>query len=298
MQRILVVIVESTLSVRLNVCACKPNVRAHLGQRCNRRACAAEFYGFEGFVSDLNLVPKEPHGNRKSNHHETVKDMRTIPYIIIVVSWLIGEFARKAERLALILMMSATSMMCTYIYAECQDIVQVDLVINKVVYETEEGYVSTSKGIFLLPGSSTEIAMDTQAFTALIKNLTRLIGKQSIFYVHGRTVVGVASESQGFIFTPEYKKREKTIYVSPPLRISTILRYWDADTYRISARTIDGIFCVLNTFEVSDYYRKVYQKLDGHSKMQVESDIKVTILYHKIEDSYECQGEIEDIEFP
>lgn len=171
------------------------------------------------------------------------------------------------------------------------------VVIKNVVYETEEGYVVTNKGVYALPNPSTEVVIENAAFTILVDSLKRVTGKEAVLYIHNDTVVGISSESEGINFVPEYKKRKKIVYSSPPLKISTTLKRWDADSYRLSIITNDGTFCIFNTFEVSDYYKKVFGKLKKYYGMGIILDAKITILYHKIENSYECQGEIEDIEF-
>jgi hypothetical protein len=180
---------------------------------------------------------------------------------------------------------------------EGNELRKIKLVVKNVVYETEEGYISTDKGTFALPNPSTEVAMRDTTFAILIDNLKRVIGKESVLYIDGDTVVGISSESEGINFVPEYKKRKKIVYALPPLKISTILKHWDLDTYRLSIRTPDGTFCIFNTFEVSDYYKKVYRKLRARYGPETNLDAQITILYHEIESPNECVGEIEDIEF-
>lgn len=182
-------------------------------------------------------------------------------------------------------------------FAKAYEVKKIKVVVENVVSETEEGYVSTNKGIFDLPSLFTEIDIENTKLDLLIDNLKKIIGKESVLYVDGNTVVGIFSESQKIEFMPNYRKREKKKYTLLPLKISTKLTYWNTDSYRLSIRTSDGTFCIFNTFEVSDYYNKVYKKLKEHYKEKVVVNAKIIIFYHKIEDSYECQGEVEDVEF-
>ena len=187
-------------------------------------------------------------------------------------------------------------LLCTGFSANDDQSKKIDVLIKKVVYETEEGYVLTDKGSFLLPNPSTEIAMEATAFDGLIANLKRAIGKQSTVYVYDNVVVAISSENAGINFKPEYKKRQKKIYTSPPIKITTTMQRWEADSYRLSIKTLDGVFCIFNTFVVKDYHEKVHQKLKTCCKMGADLEVKLTIKYHKNEGSYECPGEIEDIE--
>lgn len=196
-----------------------------------------------------------------------------------------------------ILILLIISILYSYSSAFGNEVRTIELVIENVIYETEEGYISTDKGEFELPNPSTEIAMDNTTFNLLIINLKRVIGKRSVLYVYDKTVVGVSSEADKINFIPGYKKRKKTVYKAQPSKIKTVLNRWESDTYMLSAKTSDGIFCVFNNYEVSDYYEKIYRKLREHGDMESSLNIKVTIFYHRIDDSYECQGEIEDIDF-
>jgi hypothetical protein len=170
-------------------------------------------------------------------------------------------------------------------------------VITNVVYETEEGYIVTTVGNYALPNPSTEVFMENTVFSSLIDNLKRTIGKESVLHVYNDTVVGIASESAGIDFFPEYKLKKKKIYSSSPLKISTRLNRWDVDSYRLTIKTNDGSFCIFNNFEVSDYYKKVFGKLKEKYDMGINLDTEINIIYHKIENSFECKGEIEDVEF-
>lgn len=184
------------------------------------------------------------------------------------------------------------------VIAKSAGVKKIDLVIRSVVYETEAGFVTTDKGAFKLPSASTEVTMESADFTLLITKLKSLVGKQSVVYIYNSTViVGVSSKEEGFSFTPEYKKKQKKVYKTPPLKLTTTIQRWDADTYRLSIKTLSGTFCIFNDFEVSDYYNKVYRKLKEHYQIQTDINAKAIVFYHKIENSYECQGEIEDIEF-
>ena len=180
--------------------------------------------------------------------------------------------------------------------AQGSQVSTINVVIKDVVYETEEGFVSTDKGSFMLPESSTEIEMDPKTYDLLITNLKLAQNKPSTLYIYDNTVVGIVSE--GLNFKPEYKKRQKKVYTSPPKVITTTMESWDRDTYRLSINTKDGIFCVPNDFEYKDYYEKVHKNLQGCCKENANINTRVTIKYHKVEDSDECPGEVEDIEIP
>lgn len=182
------------------------------------------------------------------------------------------------------------------IAANDDKVVKIDVSIIKVVYETEEGYVLTDKGSFMLPNPSTEIEMDPIKFDLLINNLKRLIGKRSTLYAYDNAVVGISSKSDGINYVPEYKKRKKKVYTSPPIEIETTMQRWDIDSYRLSLVTRDGIFCIFNTFAAIDYYNRVQRKLKVCCQSGADANVKILIKYHKNEGSYECPGEIEDIE--
>lgn len=179
----------------------------------------------------------------------------------------------------------------------CGESRQIKAVVKDVIYETEEGFVSTSRGEFALPNPSTEVFMDGHSLTILIQGLKKRLGKESVLCLDGKTVVGISAENGGTDIFPAYRKKQKIVYSKPPVTISTILKRWEADTYRLMLATSDGVFCVFNEFEVSDYYRSVHEKLKACGAPETNLDIKVLIFYHKIENSYECRGEIERIEF-
>jgi len=174
---------------------------------------------------------------------------------------------------------------------------KVKTIIKEVVWETEEGYIITNDRTYNLPNISTEVKMEDTAFTNLINSLKQAIGQESILYIYNETIVGLTSKDKNIIFTPKYTKRKKIIYNSPPLIKKTIMNSWDADTYRLSIKTSDGVFCVSNSYEVSDYYKKVIDKLSRHYEHGQDLKVKITILYHSHENCYECIGEVEDIKF-
>lgn len=170
-------------------------------------------------------------------------------------------------------------------------------VIEKVVYETEEGYVVTNQGTFALPNPSTEVMMADTTSISLINKLQQVIGQEAILYIYDETIVGITSKNKGINFIPKYTKRKKMVYSSPPLSKTTVMNWWDVDTYRLSIKTCDGMFCIFNNYEVSDYRKKVFDKLHRRCEHGKEVSVKIIILYHENKDSYECPGEIEDIEF-
>lgn len=180
--------------------------------------------------------------------------------------------------------------------AEANEINKIKLVLTKIVYETEEGYVSTNIGNIALPNPSTEIYLDSSSLALLVNNLNKYKGKEIALYIDSNTVVGISVESDGFSFAPKYIKKTKITYNVPPFKISTKLRHWYTDTYRLSLITNNGTFCIFNAFEVSDYYKRVYDKLKKSLDTESNLNVDITIYYQKIEDSSECVGEIEDIE--
>jgi len=105
----------------------------------------------------------------------------------------------------------------------------------------------------------------------------------------------ISSESEGIKFSPEYEKRTKKIYANRPVKVSTVITLVIVDTYGISIKTPSGDYCIFNDFEFSDYYKKVYNKLKKFLRRADKLNIKADIFYHKIENSYECIGEVEDI---
>jgi hypothetical protein len=173
------------------------------------------------------------------------------------------------------------------------------IIIKEVVYETEEGYVSTDKGLFQIPNPSNEIELEAKDFSLLVENLERLKDAQSTLYLYDDIVIGVSSSGSFEInFRPQYKKKEKIIYDSSRgEKILTNLLNWETDSYRLSIITSDGIFCVSNDFEFKDYREKIYKKLKEYCKEDTDVNIPVLIKYEK-EDSYECPGAAMDIEFP
>jgi len=186
----------------------------------------------------------------------------------------------------------------TGILANDDKVVKIDAFIKNVVNETEEGYVLTDKGSFLLPNPSTEIEMDPKKFDLLIAYLKRLIGKQTTLYIYDNAVVALFSENDGINYKPTYRKRQKKTYTTPPIEIKTVMKRWEIDSYRLSIITRDGVFCIFNTFAVRDYYDRVYRKLKTCCKVGETLEVSLSIKYHKNEGSYECPGEIDDIEFP
>jgi hypothetical protein len=173
---------------------------------------------------------------------------------------------------------------------------KIDLTIERVNSATEEGFILTNKGSFLLPDVTNEVEMEYSILNLLIKNLREATDHQSTIFLYDNIIVGILSESQNIDFKPDFTIREKKIYISSPVLITTTMKKWDADTFRLSVETTDGTFCIYNEYEVKDYYNKAYQILNKYYKMGENLNEIITLKYHKIHDSYECQGEIEDIE--
>jgi hypothetical protein len=172
-----------------------------------------------------------------------------------------------------------------------------NMIIENVIYETEEAYTKTNRGYYALPNPRTAVYMDDSTFFELVAAIKQVIGKEVTVYIDDSTIVGISSNINGVNFIPSYKKRSKIIYDIIPEKVNTILYWWDSDSYRITITTRDGTFCVLNTYEVSDYYKKVHEILKAHCEITKDYEIQVTIFYHKIDNSYECKGEVEKIEF-
>lgn len=184
--------------------------------------------------------------------------------------------------------------MCRSVQGSSVGVRRLSVMLKEVVYETEEGSVITDHGSFRLPGPATKVEMASSGLSLLTEKLIRLTGKKVVLCLDDDVVVGV-SNNQGIHCVPHYKVRKKIVYATSPLRISTTLVSWDADTYRLSLNTKDGIFCISNDYEVSDYYRKVYAKLSTQIGGNVRANTVIAILYHPEESDEECRGEVEDV---
>lgn len=176
-------------------------------------------------------------------------------------------------------------------------LIKMEVIIKDVVDGTEEGYVLTDKGIYGLPGPGDEAQMEYKPLSILCENLKKAKDQKTTLYLYNNIIVGILSDNKSVNFKPDFTKRQKLIYTSPPLEIKTTMKKWNDDTYMLSIVTVDGTFCIDNSYDVVDYYNKVYQKLVGHYKKGEDLNVIIQLKYHKIEDGYECQGDIEDINF-
>jgi hypothetical protein len=171
------------------------------------------------------------------------------------------------------------------------------VLINKVVYETENAYIVTSSGEFFLPNQSTAVCMDDSSFSKLIMLLKQAIGQKIRIFLDKDVIIGISSIKNDVKYFPNIKEKAKKVYKADAQIIHTILNWWDNDTYRISIVTRDGTFCIFNIYEVSNYYEKNLRILKQHCKINKETKADVIIYYHKIDNSDECKGEVENIEF-
>jgi hypothetical protein len=70
---------------------------------------------------------------------------------------------------------------------------EVNVVLDSVNYETEEGYVITNEGVFYLPNPRTEVYIKTSLFDILLIKLKLVIGKKATLSIYENTVVGISS---------------------------------------------------------------------------------------------------------
>ncbi len=165
-----------------------------------------------------------------------------------------------------------------------------------VVYETETGYVSTDEGDIRLPDKATEIDIADEEFISLIDSLKTVIGARALLHIRDGILVGFETENHDMAVLPSFKLRTKKVYSQPPDTITTTMLRWEMDTYRLSIFTSDGTYCIQDDYVVNDYYDNVRRKLEKYCKMQDKVRIRVTIKFHDGQSSYECAGEVEDIE--
>jgi hypothetical protein len=127
--------------------------------------------------------------------------------------------------------------------------------------------------------------------------LKQAIGQKIRIFLDKDVIIGISSIKNDVKYFPNIKEKAKKVYKADAQIIHTILNWWDNDTYRISIVTRDGTFCIFNIYEVSNYYEKNLRILKQHCKINKETKADVIIYYHKIDNSDECKGEVENIEF-
>jgi hypothetical protein len=170
------------------------------------------------------------------------------------------------------------------------------LVVNNVIAETEEPYIETSKGTFMLPDITNAVHMDTKSMGELVLILEDNVGKEVNLYFYDKVAVGVETSDKK-TFTPKFEEYKKITYNDKPLKISTTMRYWENDTDKLFIATDKGTYCIYHDYQYEDYHNKVYKKLFSKIAMNKETKLKLDIYFHKLNGDEKCTGAIEDIRF-
>ena len=168
------------------------------------------------------------------------------------------------------------------------------LVINNVVSETEEPYIETSMGTFMLPDITNVVHMDKKSLGELVLILEDNAGKEVNLYFYDKVVVGIEAYDKK-LFTPKFEENKKIKFIDKPLKISTTMRFWENDTDKLFIVTDKGTYCIYHDYQYEDYQDKVYKKLFSKIEMNKKTKLKLDIFFHKLGGDDDCKGVIEDV---
>jgi hypothetical protein len=174
--------------------------------------------------------------------------------------------------------------------------------IQEAVTKTEEGYVVTDKGTFLLTGRNTEVILEDEDADKIDGLLHTLIGKRCTLHLytyglyHEKAVVGIQHTASGTSLLGRYRVQERRTYTSPALELKTVLLRWNQDTYRLTVRTKDGELQIPNEYEFRNYQERVKEKLRRRCPADTDVSIPITVIYHDLGDR-DWPWYLEDIKF-
>ena len=123
-----------------------------------------------------------------------------------------------------------------------------EVTVKDVVSETEEGFVSTDKGMFALPASFNAVAMDDSSFNKLVLGLKQSIGPNATVSLVDSAVVGISCPARNLVMLPQFTMRKQKTYDSAPTMVKTKLLWWDEDSYGLTVVTSDGRYCVFHEY--------------------------------------------------